>query len=179
MSAVRSPDLTIDWIRRLIHRHSDHVASTRRYRRFLPLLRTFERVIRRHWDVQGQFPKAKNPPLLSENDRTFFETRFGRDFSQVRMHTDTSAAETAKMMNARAYTIGQNVVFGTGQYAPDTQSGKKLIAHELAHVMQRQNNTIHFWGTSGHTKITELAGNSLSFKPGFLSRLKKQSYAMD
>ncbi|MCK5243990.1 MAG: DUF4157 domain-containing protein [Desulfobacterales bacterium] len=51
---------------------------------------------------------------LSENKRAFFEPRFGRDFSQVRVHTDTQAAESARAVNARAYTVGQDVMFGAG-----------------------------------------------------------------
>jgi len=74
---------------------------------------------------------------LSESDRAFFEPRFGRDFSQVRVHTDSQAAETAQAVNARAYTMGRDVVFGTGQYAPETNAGKGLLAHELTHLVQR------------------------------------------
>ena len=74
---------------------------------------------------------------LSENDRAFFEPRFGRDFSQVRVHTDAVAAEAAREVNAWAFTQGQNVVFGAGGYAPRTTSGQRLLAHELTHVMQQ------------------------------------------
>ena len=74
---------------------------------------------------------------LSENNRAFFEPRFGRDFSQVRMHTDTHAAESARMVNARAFTVGRNVVFGAGQYAPGASEGRRLMAHELTHVVQQ------------------------------------------
>ena len=76
---------------------------------------------------------------LPESARAHFEPRFGRDFSQVRMHTDTRAAESARAVNARAYTVGQNVVFGAGQYVPGTQTGQRLLAHELAHVVQQSN----------------------------------------
>lgn len=74
---------------------------------------------------------------LSEQERAFFEPRFGADFSQVRVHTDTKASETAQALNARAFTIGNHMVFGKGQYEPDHKSGKTLIAHELTHVMQQ------------------------------------------
>ncbi len=74
---------------------------------------------------------------LSENDRAFFEPRFGRDFSQVRLHTDTRAAESARAVNARAYTVGRNVVFGAGQYTPESSPGQRLMAHELTHVVQQ------------------------------------------
>jgi len=67
--------------------------------------------------------------------------RFGHDFSNVRVYTDTKAAESARAVNALAYTVGRNVVFGVGQYAPETSTGKKLLAHELAHVVQQSSKT--------------------------------------
>src|SRR5262245_44919603 len=67
----------------------------------------------------------------------FFEPRFGHDFSRVRVHTDARAASAAQAVDARAYAVGRDVVFGTGQYAPGTAEGKKLLAHELAHVVQQ------------------------------------------
>ncbi len=67
----------------------------------------------------------------------FIESRFGRDFSQVRVHTDARAAESAQAVNALAYTVGQNVVFGRGQYAPGTMEGRRLLMHELTHVLQQ------------------------------------------
>jgi GH24 family phage-related lysozyme (muramidase) len=76
---------------------------------------------------------------LHEATRTFMEPRFGHNFSQVRVHTDERAAESAQAVNALAYTIGQDIVFGAGQYAPETSEGKRLIAHELTHVLQQQN----------------------------------------
>ena len=68
--------------------------------------------------------------------RTYFEPRFGADFGQVRVHTDSQAASTAKAVNARAFTVGRDVVFGAGEYSPATTSGRKLLAHELSHVVQ-------------------------------------------
>jgi hypothetical protein len=79
---------------------------------------------------------------LPESSRTFFEHRFGHDFSQVRIHTDAQAAESARVVNARAFTTGQDVVFGTGQYAPGTMVGQRLLAHELTHVMQQASGTV-------------------------------------
>ena len=70
--------------------------------------------------------------------RAFFESRFGEDFSRVRVHSDASAQQSARAMNARAYTVGHNIVFGAGQYAPGTHQGQRLIAHELAHVVQQR-----------------------------------------
>jgi outer membrane protein OmpA-like peptidoglycan-associated protein len=74
---------------------------------------------------------------LSESVRAFFEPRFGLDFSDVRVHTDSQASESAHAVNALAYTVGRDVVFSGGQYSPGTESGKKLIAHELTHVVQQ------------------------------------------
>ena len=75
---------------------------------------------------------------LSENDRTFFEPRFGHDFSQVRVHTNLHSANTAQAINSKAFTVGRDVVFGVGQYSPETSSGKRLLAHELTHVVQQR-----------------------------------------
>lgn len=75
---------------------------------------------------------------LDRSTRSFMESRFGHDFSHVRIHTDGKAAQSAQSVNAKAFTVGQNVVFNSGQYAPKTRASKSLIAHELTHVMQQQ-----------------------------------------
>jgi hypothetical protein len=69
--------------------------------------------------------------------RAYFEPRFEEDFSPVRVHSDAQANESAHSVNALAYTVGQDAVFGTGYYAPETMPGRKLLAHELAHVTQQ------------------------------------------
>jgi hypothetical protein len=74
---------------------------------------------------------------LDGTTRAFMEPRFGHDFSRVRVHTDAKGAESAIAVNALAYTVGRDVVFGEGQYAPETSQGRKLIAHELMHVIQQ------------------------------------------
>ena len=74
---------------------------------------------------------------LSPSLRAYFEPRFGHDFSRVRVHTEGRSNETARAIHARAYTIGQDVVFGSGEYLPFATEGKRLIAHELAHVVQQ------------------------------------------
>lgn len=74
---------------------------------------------------------------LPDEVRSFYEPRFGYDFSQVRVHTDTVAAKSAESINALAYTSGSNIVFNSGQYSPDTDGGRQLLAHELTHVMQQ------------------------------------------
>ncbi len=77
---------------------------------------------------------------LPADVRSFYEPRFGYDFSNVRIHTDTVAAKSAQSINALAYTTGSNIVFGAGQYAPGNDSGKRLLGHELTHVVQQTNN---------------------------------------
>jgi len=73
---------------------------------------------------------------LPDSLRSYFEPRFGHDFSQVRLHTDDAAAAGAQAVEARAYTLGSHVLFGRGEYAPHTPRGDRLMAHELAHVVQ-------------------------------------------
>ncbi|MGZ3835404.1 MAG: eCIS core domain-containing protein [Mucilaginibacter sp.] len=78
---------------------------------------------------------------LPETSRKFFEPRFGHDFSNVQIHADSVAAKSAHSINALAYTTGNNIVFNSGQYSPDSVAGKKLMAHELTHVVQQSGNT--------------------------------------
>ena len=68
--------------------------------------------------------------------------RFGYDFSQVRVHSDGAAEQSAREVNANAYTVGHDIVFGAGRFAPATNAGRRLIAHELTHVVQQQGRTI-------------------------------------
>ncbi|MEM6353280.1 MAG: DUF4157 domain-containing protein [Cyanobacteria bacterium P01_D01_bin.14] len=71
---------------------------------------------------------------LPTSTRSFFEPRFGHDFSHVRVHNDT---QSTTALNAHAYTVGRHIVFNTGQYSPQTIAGKHLLAHELTHVLQQ------------------------------------------
>lgn len=66
--------------------------------------------------------------------------RFGRDFSRVRVHTDADAAQTARDVNARAFTVGTDIVFGPGRFSPATLDGRRLLAHELTHVVQQSGS---------------------------------------
>ncbi len=77
---------------------------------------------------------------LDEQTRAFMEPRFGYDFGRVRVHTDDKAAESAQAVNARAYTVGHHVVMRQGEYAPETDVGRRLLAHELVHVVQQGRN---------------------------------------
>jgi hypothetical protein len=74
---------------------------------------------------------------LNQQTRAFMEPRFGLDFSQVRIHTHTHAMKAAHSVNARAYTVGRDIVFGASQYSPRSRAGLQLLAHELAHVVQQ------------------------------------------
>lgn len=75
-------------------------------------------------------------PLL-QAERAFFEPRFGVDFSKVRIHANDGAAKTARAINARAFTLGQHIVFGAGRYGSSSAEGQRLLAHELTHVVQQ------------------------------------------
>jgi GH24 family phage-related lysozyme (muramidase) len=77
---------------------------------------------------------------LDASTRAFMEPRFGHDFSRVRVHTDARAHASARAVNALAYTVGQDIVFAGGQYAPGTPHGKKLLAHEMTHVLQQSGS---------------------------------------
>jgi hypothetical protein len=83
-------------------------------------------------DVLGQPGRP-----LDASTRAFFEPRFGRDLSSVRVHTDSHAAKSAQSVRALAYTVGRDVVFGSHEYAPNTPSGRLLLAHELTHMVQQ------------------------------------------
>jgi|GEM_PF-2214082 len=75
---------------------------------------------------------------LAVDTREFFESRFGRSFSDVHVHTDTSAGEIAQSLNARAFTYGQHIYFAPGAYQPQSRTGQQLIAHELTHTLQQR-----------------------------------------
>jgi Domain of unknown function (DUF4157) len=75
--------------------------------------------------------------LLDHASRAYFEPRLGHDFSAVKIHTDAQAVASARAVQAHAYTVGSDIVFGAGEFAPGTQRGQLLLAHELAHVMQQ------------------------------------------
>ena len=86
---------------------------------------------------------------LDSETRDSMESRFNNDFSNVKIHTGQKAADSAERMDARAFTVGEHIVFGRGNYNPDTAEGKKLLAHELTHVSQQKSNP-----------TLQLAGNS-------------------
>jgi hypothetical protein len=77
---------------------------------------------------------------LDPATRTFMEPRLGHDFGQVCVHTNSQAARSAQSVNALAYTVGRHIAFDAGQYRPDTPSGRRMVAHELVHVMQQSRH---------------------------------------
>jgi hypothetical protein len=79
---------------------------------------------------------------LDATTRAFMEPRFGHDFSRVRVHTDGPAAESARAVNALAYTVASDVVFADGKYAPQSATGRRILAHELTHVVQQNGPAI-------------------------------------
>ena len=108
---------------------------------------------------------------LPKSIRTFFESRFGYDFSHVRIHTDPEAAKLARALNAEAFTYGRDIYFGEGRYNPNTLTGKRLLAHELAHVVQQGNTNFPTlqWKVSDVTnekasqseKLCDMMGNEI------------------
>jgi hypothetical protein len=107
--------------------------------------RTLARETRSSGFAGGTAPPIVSDVLRSPGEaldpvaRADMESSFGHDFGQVRVHSDARAAESAAAVDALAYTVGQDVVFGQGQYAPETQEGRKVLAHELTHTIQQGN----------------------------------------
>lgn len=100
---------------------------------------------------------------LSPADRSFFEPRFGRDLSHVRLHTDASAARAAADIGALAYTHRDHIAFAPGEYRPGREAGRRLMAHELAHTLQRdRGRTIRRTCPSDPAQIP--AGGSADFE---------------
>jgi hypothetical protein len=92
---------------------------------------------------------------LPESLRTFFQLRFGHDFSDLRMHTGLVADSLGRHLNARAFTTGKDIFFRKGEYAPETRRGRRLLAHELAHVVQ-QRRTL----TAGRSRVQRMPDRS-------------------
>ena len=88
---------------------------------------------------------------LDASTRAFMEPRFGHDFSRVRVHANPAGEQSAKQINAHAYTLGSNIVFGAGQYAPGTTDGRRLLAHELTHVLQQTGDGL--WSKGEDNRI--------------------------
>jgi hypothetical protein len=89
--------------------------------------------------VRGVLQSGGSP--LDPGTRGLMETRFGYDFGPVRVHTGAQASESARSVNAAAYTVGRDIVFGDGRYWPGGSAGQHLLAHELAHTIQQSSST--------------------------------------
>jgi hypothetical protein len=96
---------------------------------------------------------------LTPNERAEMEARFGYNFSHVRIHTDARSVRSADAIDARAYTVGRDIVFADEMYGPQTSSGKKLLAHELAHVIQ-QNQASSANAVPSRLRVAEGPGSS-------------------
>ncbi|MFI9814629.1 eCIS core domain-containing protein [Saccharothrix variisporea] len=92
---------------------------------------------------------------LDAGVREDMEARFGTDFSGVRVHTDGAASESAKSVNAQAYTVGDNIVFQNGKYDPSSDSGKHMLAHELTHVVQQRSGPVDGTDAGGGVKVSD------------------------
>lgn len=81
-----------------------------------------------------------NGDMMQPSSRNFMESRFGADFSDVRVHNDEQSAQLSKELSAQAFTVGRDIYFNSGKYSPETNEGKHLLAHELTHVIQQNGD---------------------------------------
>jgi len=102
--------------------------------------------------------------------RSFMETRFGQDFSGVRIHSDGQAGRLAEQVNARAFTVGNDIFFGASQYTPSSKEGQHLLAHELTHVVQQSS------GRLSRQIMRTPGGTSCSSYPGYNTSVDRLTY---
>ena len=102
-------------------------------------------------EVVGSGGGAPMPPAT----RAFMEERLGHDFSDVRIHTGPKADESASTINAQAYTVGTDVVFRSDRYAPETDAGRRVLAHELTHVVQQKAGPVAGTPTPGGIRLSD------------------------
>ena len=91
---------------------------------------------------------------LDRDTRGFMESRLGADFSDVRVHTDGKATESARSVQAYAYTVGNDVVFQSDKFAPESESGQRMLAHELTHVVQQRSGPVDGTPAAGGIQIS-------------------------
>ncbi|MGI5281994.1 DUF4157 domain-containing protein [Nonomuraea polychroma] len=113
--------------------------------------------------VAGLLGEERSPVLdvvesggtpLDPGVRADMETRFGEDFSDVRLHTDAAAHDSAQAVNASAYTVGSHVVFQRDQYNPSSDAGRHLLAHELTHVLQQRSGPVDGTDTGAGVSVS-------------------------
>jgi hypothetical protein len=92
---------------------------------------------------------------LDADTRTDMESRLGHDFSDVRVHTDSPAHESAQAVNAHAYTVGSNIVFQRDKYDTSSTEGRTMLAHELTHVVQQRNGPVDGTPAGGGLQVSE------------------------
>lgn len=100
-------------------------------------------------DVIGSGGSPMEPALRAD-----MEGRLGHDFADVRIHTDAAAHNSAKSVNAQAYTVGSDIVFQQGKYEPESQAGQHMLAHELTHVVQQRNGPVDGTDAGGGVKVS-------------------------
>ncbi|THB70777.1 MAG: DUF4157 domain-containing protein [Gammaproteobacteria bacterium] len=112
---------------------------------------------------------------LPNQQKQQYESYFGQSLSNVKIHTDSESAYAADAVNAKAFTLGNNIYFGQGQYSPNTQHGQEILTHEIAHTMQTDSgNTLRKWGAREHRRYGNIAGQKLvDNKKKFLEGLSK------
>jgi hypothetical protein len=92
---------------------------------------------------------------LPTDTRADMESRFGHDFGDVRVHTDAAAHESARSVNAQAYTVGPSIVFQRGNYDPASESGRHMLAHELTHVVQQRSGPVEGTDAGNGVKVSD------------------------
>jgi hypothetical protein len=105
-------------------------------------------------EVRGVLGSGGGQPLDRET-RSFMESSLGTDFSGVRVHTGSAASNSARQLSAQAYTVGEDIVFGEGHYSPDSDSGKRVLAHELTHVVQQRSGPVSGTEMAGGLKVSD------------------------
>jgi hypothetical protein len=103
--------------------------------------------------VKDVVNSGRGAPLGGQT-RELMESRLGADFGDVRVHTDSKASESARSVQAHAYTVGNDVVFQSGKYEPESDSGKRMLAHELTHVVQQRSGPVDGTPAPGGIKIS-------------------------
>jgi hypothetical protein len=92
---------------------------------------------------------------LDSGTRSVMESQLGQDFADVRIHTDPSASYSARAVNAQAYAVGNDIVFQSGTYQPDSATGQHMLAHELTHVVQQRAGPVDGTPAPGGIKISD------------------------
>lgn len=110
-----------------------------------------------HETIQNILQSKGSGQPLEPGVQMFMESRFREDFSGVKVHTDSHAAENSKQLNALAYTVGQDIFFSAGQYNPESNEGKRLLAHELTHTIQQGAGIQHVWDALEITNPSDIA----------------------